>query len=331
VMTETILITGSTGFIGQRLVRSLTDEGSKVRIFLRRESPQGVLPDTLDVVRGSFADAESLALAVRGADRIIHLAGVTKALNESGYDEGNVMPVKNLLDAVTLHNPQLKHFLYVSSLTAGGPASEGVHGVTEADTAHPVSAYGRSKLKAEAVCMDYAARIPVTIVRPPAVYGPGDKDVLQVFKMLKKGILVSPMSVAKQRFSMIYVDDLVEGILITSRSERSAGKLFYITPSCSSSWDDVIAAAKPQLGFKRLLAISLPQPLLFFVGMMAGSMAAFLGKPSLINRDKVNELVQHYWVCSPVFAQQELGFTARTTLANGVAATIRWYREKGWL
>ncbi len=331
VMTEAILITGSTGFIGQRLVRTLINDGCKVRVFLRRESQQGVLHETIDVVRGSFTEAESLAQAVRGVDRIIHLAGVTKSLTEGGYDEGNVMPVKNILEAVTLHNPQLKRFLYVSSLTAGGPASEGVNGVTEQETAHPVSAYGRSKLKAEAVCMEYAAHIPVTIVRPPAVYGPGDKDVLQVFQMLAKGLLVSPVDVEKQRFSMIYVDDLVAGVLIASRSDCSVGKLFYITSLCSSSWDDVIEAAKPQLGFKNLLTIALPRSLLFFVGIVSGAVAGFLGKPALINRDKVNELVQHYWVCSPVLAQQKLGFTARTTLADGVAATIAWYREKGWL
>jgi len=330
-MSETILVTGSTGFIGVRLLQYLTGERAKVRIFLRCESEVAALPDAVEFVRGSFSDPESLARAVRGVDRIIHLAGVTKAVDESGYDAGNVMPVKNLFAAIMKDNPELKRFIYISSLTAGGPASEGIRGVKESDTPHPVSAYGRSKLRAEMVCREHAAHIPVTIVRPPAVYGPGDKDVLQVFLMLARGVLVLPGSAAKQRFSMIYVDDLVEGIMMAARSVQAVGRIYYITSSCSLSWDDVIAAAKPVLGFSKLHKVSLPQPFVFFLGTVIGAAGSLWGKPALISRDKANELVQNYWVCSPEQAWQDFGFTARTTLADGVAKTIDWYRRKGWL
>jgi len=330
-MSETILVTGSTGFIGARLLQYLAGEGVKVRVFLRFESKVGAMPDAVDVVRGSFSDPESLARAVSGVDRIVHLAGVTKALDESGYDAGNVIPVKNLFAAIMKHNPDLKRFIYISSLTAGGPASEGIRGVKESDPPHPVSAYGRSKLRAEILCQEHAVHIPVTIVRPPAVYGPGDKDVLQVFLMLSRGVLVLPGSAAKQRFSMIYVDDLVEGIMMAARSVLAIGRTYYITSSCSLSWDDVIAAAKPVLGFSKLYKVSLPQPVVFFVGAVIGAAGSLWGKPALISRDKAIELVQNYWVCSPEQAWQDFGFTARTTLADGVAKTIDWYRRKGWL
>jgi nucleoside-diphosphate-sugar epimerase len=330
-MSETILVTGSTGFIGVRLLQYLTGERVKVRIFLRFESEVGVLPDAVEVVRGSFSDPESLARAVRGVDRIVHLAGVTKAVDEAGYDAGNVMPVKNLFAAIMKHNPVLKRFIYISSLTAGGPASEGIRGVRESDAPHPVSAYGRSKLRAEIVCQEHAAHIPVTIVRPPAVYGPGDKDVLQVFLMLARGVLVLPGSAAKQRFSMIYVDDLVEGIMMAARSLQAVGRIYYITSPGSLSWDDVIAAAKPVLGFSKLYKLSLPQPFVFFLGTVIGAAGSLLGKPALISRDKAYELVQNYWVCSPELAGRDLGFAARTTLADGIAKTIEWYQRKGWL
>ena len=328
---ETILVTGSTGFIGVRLLQYLAGEGVNVRVFLRFESEVGALPDAVEVVRGSFSDPESLARAVRGVDRIVHLAGVTKALDESGYDAGNVMPVKNLFAAVMKHNPDLKRFIYISSLTAGGPASEGTRGVKESDTPHPVSAYGRSKLRAEMVCREYAAYTPVTIVRPPAVYGPGDKDVLQVFLMLARGVLLLPGNVAKQRFSMIYVDDLVEGIMMAARSLQAVGRTYYITSPCSLSWDDVIAAAKPVLGFSKLYKLSLPQPFVFLMGTVIGAAASLWGKPALISRDKAHELVENYWVCSPELAWQDFGFAARTTFADGVAKTIEWYRQKKWL
>ncbi len=330
-MSETILVTGSSGFIGARLLKHLADEGEKVRVFLRPESKGDSFPEGVEVVRGSFCDLEALGRAVHGVDRIVHLAGVTKALDEAGYDAGNVMPVQNLLLAVNSYNPGLKRFLLVSSLTVAGPASEGICGVRESDIPMPVSAYGRSKLRAETLCMESSSRIPVTIVRPPAVYGPGDRDVLQVFQMLDKGLLVSPGSAARQRFSMIYVDDLVRGMMMAARSELSAGRTYYITSPRSWSWDDLVAAVQPVLGFKHVHTLSLPKPLVFFAGMVVGMAASLRGIPLLINRDKANELVQDFWVCSSEQAEIDLGFTAATSLGEGVEKTIAWYRRNGWL
>ncbi len=330
-MSEIILVTGSSGFIGAQVLRHLAREGERVRVFLRPESLGGAVAEGVEVVRGSFGDREALGRAVRGVDRIVHLAGVTKAFDEAGYDAGNVMPLKNLLEAVREHNSSLKRFLFVSSLTVAGPALEGIVGVNERDTPAPVSAYGRSKLRAEALCMEFAADIPVTIVRPPAVYGPGDRDVLQVFQMFAKGVLLSAGSQARQRFSMIYVDDLVDGMMMAARSEAAAGGIYYITSPRSSSWDELIAAAQPVLGFTKIHKLSLPKPLLFFVATLIGAAGSLRGVPALINRDKANELVQDYWVCSPRQAEIDFGFRAGTTLAEGVAKTIAWYRQQGWL
>ncbi len=330
-MGETILVTGSTGFIGARLLKLLAGEGTSVRVFLRPESAAGTMPAATVAVRGSFGDPEALRRAVEGVDRIVHLAGVTKAVGEAGFEEGNVMPVRNLLAAVKEHNPGLKRFVFVSSLAAAGPATEGVHGVRESDEPRPVSAYGRSKLRAEALCMEASASVPVTVVRPPAVYGPGDRDVLQVFLMLSRGVLVSAGNPRKQRFSMIHVDDLVRGIMAAARSERSAGRIYYITSSQAWSWEEVIAAARPVLGFRKLRRITLPNSLVFLLGAAAGAAASFSGKPGLLNRDKAGELVQDYWVCSPEAAARDFGFTAATPLGEGVAKTIAWYRREGWM
>ena len=314
-MPETILVTGSTGFIGLRMLDYLAKQGNIIRVFLRPESVVGTLPEGVEVVRGSFSDLEALACAVRGVDRIVHLAGLTKAVDEAGYNAGNVTPVENLLDAISEHNKTLKRFLFVSSLTAAGPASEGLCGVRESDFPNPVSAYGRSKLRAETLCMERSTDIPITIVRPPAVYGPGDRDVLQVFQMLAKGVLVTAGSAAKQRFSMIYIDDLVSGIMMAARADKSVGRIYYITV----------------IGFKKLLKVSLPKPLVYLVGLVIGSAGMLSGKPSLINRDKANELVQDYWVCSPEQAELDFGFNAGTSLDEGVAKTISWYYRQGWM
>ncbi|NTV03235.1 MAG: NAD-dependent epimerase/dehydratase family protein [Chlorobiaceae bacterium] len=331
-MSETVLVTGSTGFIGSRVVEALVRHEVPVRVLLRPESAaSGRSPAGVEVCRAAYGDPEAVGRAVEGVGRIIHLAGVTRAIDEAGFMAGNVAPVENLLRAVRERNPGLERFLLVSSLAAAGPALSATPGVRERDRPSPVSAYGRSKLLGEEAAMRFAKEVPVTIVRPPAVYGPGDRDILEVFRMMRRGVLVSAGSGGRQRFSMVHVDDLVEGMLAALRSDAAVGQAYFITSPFPYGWDEVVEAARPELGFGRLLRIGLPTPLVFGLGTLLGAASGLTGKPALINRDKANELTQDFWTCSPEKAARDLGFTARTPLGEGVASTLRWYKEKGWL
>jgi len=333
-MDGVILVTGSTGFIGSRMVEALAGQGRRVRVLLRPESRAASSArhrEGVEEARAAYSDPEALGRAVSGVAAIIHLAGVTKAVDEAGFAEGNVTPVENLLEAVKRCNPRLNRFLLVSSLAAIGPASSASPGVRESDRPHPVSAYGRSKLLGEEAARRHAGSVPLTIVRPPAVYGPGDRDILEVFAMMKKGYLFSAGSGKRQRFSMIHVDELIGGIVLALDSERASGEDYFITSPRGYSWDEVIEAARPVLGFRRLVRIDLPKPLVFGLGAVLGAVACLTGRPALINSDKANELVQDYWVCSPEKAEQELGFRASIPLSEGVVGTLRWYRQQGWL
>lgn len=330
-MQETVLVTGSSGFIGQRLLHHLIDEEYHVTVLLRPESPDVALPEGCNIYRSSFHDHQALAQAVHNSTYIIHLAGITKARNEDEFDAGNVMPVQNLLAAIRHADIPLKRFVYVSSLAAAGPASEGIIGVTESDAPSPVSAYGRSKLRAETSCHAQARHLPITIVRPPAVYGPGDKDVLQILQMIAKGIFIGTGNPQKQRFSLIYVDDLVKGIIQAMRSEKTVNRTYYLTSPTSYGWNELIALAQPLLRAKKLWRLTVPMPLLVAIAGFMEAIGEIVGKIPLINRDKVNELVQHYWVCSGKNAESDFGFVATTPLQEGLASTIAWYRNKGWL
>ena len=333
-MDGVILVTGSTGFIGSRMVDALVAQGRRVRVLLRPESRAGSSSSQragVEASRAAYGDAEALGRAVSGVAAIIHLAGVTKAVDEAGFAQGNVTPVENLLEAVKRHNPGLSRFLLVSSLAAIGPAASASPGVRESDKPHPVSAYGRSKLLGEEAARRHAGSVPLTIVRPPAVYGPGDRDILEVFAMMKKGYLLSAGSGKRQRFSMIHVDELIRGIVLALDSEKAAGEDYFITSPRGYAWDEVVEAARPVLGFQRLVRIDLPKPLVFGLGAVLGAVARLTGRPALINSDKANELVQDYWVCSPEKAERELGFRASVPLGEGVAETLRWYSREGWL
>ena len=119
--------------------------------------------------------------------------------------------------------------------------------------------------------------------------------------------------------------------MMAARSDKAVGRVYYITSPSSCFWEELVAVSQPALGFKKLYRVSLPKPFVYLLSMVIGSSGLLSGKPPLLNRDKANELVQDYWVCSPERAMLDIGFTAGTTLAEGVAKTICWYRRKGWL
>lgn len=331
-MGQNILVTGATGFIGAVLVDNLKNRDDTVRILLRPESDAGRAASMqVDIIRGRYDDPASLQKAVQGIDTIIHLAGVTKAVHEKEYYEGNVLPVKNLLQAVSEANPGLHRFVFVSSLAAAGPAGNPDPGAEEKDVPKPVSSYGKSKLEAEHVCLSFQNELPVTIVRPPAVYGPGDKDVLQFLRLLKKGLILAAGDAGIQRLSLVHVDDLVRGIVMTAESPAAVGETFFITSPKGYSWDELSVVAAGVLGIGNVRKISLPKQLMRLFGFVAGLAGSITGRPGFLNPDKVNEMVQDYWVCSPEKAERLLGFTASVSLEEGMRSTIGWYKEQGWL
>ncbi|MEC9486514.1 MAG: NAD-dependent epimerase/dehydratase family protein [Prosthecochloris sp.] len=331
-MDKTVLVTGATGFIGSVLVSSLQRKGYRVRIFLRPESDSRKAEALgAEAVAGRYDDADALRRAVEGVSMVFHLAGVTKSLDEQGFAAGNVMPVRNLLELMAHHGGAVERFLLVSSLAAVGPARSADPGVRESDPPRPVSAYGRSKLEAEKVCMEWSDRLPVTVVRPPAVYGPGDRDVLQFFASLQKRLMLAAGDGRSQRFSLIHVHDLVEGMVGAAISPAAEGQTYFVTSPRGYSWDEVAHAALGELGVERYLKVPLPKPVIHALAAVAGAAGRLTGKPALLNPDKASEMVQDYWVCSPEKARRDFGFDATTSLEEGVRSTIRWYKDAGWL
>ena len=332
IMGYTILVTGATGFIGTVTVDYLKKKGYEVRVLIRPESNADTVSSMqVDVVHARYDDPVSLRKAVEGTDIIVHLAGVTKSATEKGFYEGNVLPVSNLLGVTMEVNPSLKRFVLVSSLAAAGPADNPDPGASEDDVPKPVSIYGRSKREAEKICLSYKERLPVTVIRPPAVYGPGDRDVLQFLVMLKRGLVLGTGDVRKQLLSLVHVDDLVRGIVMAGESPDGIGETYYITSPRGYSWDELSSVAARELGVKNIRMVALPKLLLRFFGYVAGSISLLTGRPGFLNPDKVNEMIQDYWVCSPLKAERQLGFTASIPLEEGMSSTIAWYREKGWL
>jgi len=323
------LVTGATGFIGSHLVDLLLEQKYAVRVLLRKTSDTAWLQGLpLEFVYGDLFDRDALAQAVTGVDYVFHSAGVTKAKTPGEYYRGNTHGVVNVLDAVSRHNPGLKRFVQISSQTAAGP-SPGITPVTEEVTPHPITNYGKSKLKAEKACEEQRGKIPITIVRPPAVYGPRDKDIYEFFKTLSKGL--QPMVGMKEKFvSLIHVRDLVRGFVMAAGSPKAAGQTYFISSSKVYGWKEIGEVSRGIIG-KSAVRLRIPEAGVFTIAAFAEFFGLFSKKPVLINFEKARDMVQDYWTCDSSKAQRDFGFTQQIPLEAGIRNTVEWYRAQGWL
>ena len=318
-----ILVTGGTGFIGTHLLEHLATKGDEVRALVRRTRVARVLPAGVQAVHGDLASGAGLDDALRGVDAVIHLAGVTKALHPDDYYTGNVRATEQLTHAMAGRGIRLLH---VSSMAAIGP-SDGLIPVSEDAQPHPLTHYGKSKLDAERVVRDLAP--DAVIVRPPVVYGPRDTDVFQLLKSISKG-LVLEIAGGERWFSAIYVKDLVAGLLTALRTPAAAGRSYFLAHAKPVSWQELGGAAA-RIMAKTPRVVTVPLPVAHAVGACAEVWARLTGKPGIISREKVAEARCMAWICDTSRAEREMGFVAPTGLESGLAETLAWYKEAGWL
>ncbi|MDI6743940.1 MAG: NAD-dependent epimerase/dehydratase family protein [Thermodesulfovibrionales bacterium] len=318
------LVTGATGFIGSHLVEELLKRGHNVTCLVRKTSNlQWIDGLNVRVIYGDCAIKESLLNTVADFDYIFHLAGLTKAVNEKDFFSVNALGTENLVSDVIEKNPDIKRFVYLSSLAAAGP-SHNSSPLKETDEPNPVSAYGRSKLEGERIVMRHKNTIPVTIIRPPAVYGPRDKDIYILFKLLKKGI---SLCWGKCYYSLLYVDDLVKGTMLSAESKTAEGEIFYLSDGRIYSNEEITEAIASTLGSKpvRLRIPRSLMPMLASIGQKLGNQS------NIINKDKIRELQQSYWTCDSTKSRNELGFIPNVGIKEGVKWTADWYRIHQWL
>ncbi len=317
------LVTGAAGFIGSHLVEALIKRGYEVTCIARETSDRRWI-EHLDIgyITCDLADIDSRSWKIKGFDYVFHLAGVTKALSEKDYFLANAVNTGKLVEAAARDNQKMRRFLYLSSLAAIGP-SRGSTPVREDSTPAPVSAYGRSKLEGEKAVRAFEDRIPITIVRPPAVYGPRDTDFFLMFKMIKKGIF--PYW-GKCYYSLLYVDDLVQGIIASAEKQEAEGRTFFLTDETVYTNEEIAGEICSALG-SRALKIRMPRSFL--------SLLAFFGqkidKKGIINTDRIRDFQYSRWTCDGGKARNELGFKSITTLREGIKWTADWYKIHRWI
>jgi nucleoside-diphosphate-sugar epimerase len=323
------LVTGATGFIGSHLVEAFLQRGDQVRCLVRKTSDLKWLKDLpIERTQGDCNDKRSLAEAVKGVDQVFHLAGVTKAVQEKTYFEVNALGTENLIHACLQHNPHLKKFIYLSSQAAAGPCQNGDK-KKESDRCEPVSLYGQSKRMGEDFALAHADELPLLILRPSAVYGPRDKDIYTFFKLLSKKIKPC-LSGEEQHVSLCYVQDIVKAILLASETKESGGEIFFLSDGQSYRWEEVGDIFAEAMGITPI-CIRVPEWMILGIASISEYFSKISGKPALLNKGKVEEMVQKNWVCDITKAKEVLGFQPNVPLMEGARLTFEWYKRENWL
>lgn len=323
------LITGGNGFVGSHLAERLSELGCDLYLVLRQTSKTDNITDLrYTPVFGDLRDTEFLKDAVSRVDYIFHSAGLVKAPSSQAFMEVNAGATANLVKLAAEHGKNLKRFVYISTQAAAGPCSDKTPR-TESDPPNPVSDYGRSKLAGEQAVLDAKDRLPVTIIRPPAVFGQRDTEVLTFFKMAKTGLLLK--FGGKENFvSIVYVKDLVEGIIRAAFSDKAIGETFFVnTLDEISQWQAQYMMAEVMKVDIRPLRI--PLWLLRFVAPLAEKFERSQGSSPTISVDKVHELSCQYWLSSSQKARELLDFAPLTSIEDSLRETYNWYQEKRWL
>lgn len=323
------MVTGGTGFIGSHLTEALIKQNVQVRCLLRRTSDVKWLKGLpIEIAYGDCNDKTSLAEAVKSMDWVFHLAGVTKAVKESTYFEVNASGTENLIRACIENNPHLQKFVYLSSQAASGPCLNG-RKKRETDLCQPVSPYGKSKRRGEEMAMAYSHKLPLFILRPSAVYGPRDRDIYTFFKLLSKRIKPC-LSVKDQHISLCYVQDIVQAILLVTKVKASSGDIFFLSDGNDYRFQDVgdIFAQAMEV---TPVCIRVPEWVILGIASLSESFSRLTKKPPLLNKGKVEEMIQKNWVCDITKAKTLLGFEPRVSLLDGAKLTFEWYKKENWL
>jgi nucleoside-diphosphate-sugar epimerase len=327
------------------LAQTLAARGDEVTCLVRKTSALASLQALkFRLVQGDVSDRPSLDAAIAGQEVVYHLAGRLRALHVEQLFDVNQQGTRNVVQSCAAQ-PSPPVLLAVSSLAAVGPSSD-QQPRSETDPPAPVSNYGRSKRAGEQALEEFAAQVPITIVRPSIVFGEADPSMLEVFSMVARfGIHLVPGLTAR-RFSLIHADDLVNLLLLAAQRGRrlKAGDAQmqclngqaapgYYFAACDEhpSYDELGGMIGAAVGRSRVLVLSMAKPSVWMVAGVRTAISRLCRRPWNFDLDKAREATAGSWICSSRVAAEELGFSPAATLAQRLRQTALWYRREGWL
>lgn len=308
-MSRTIALTGATGFIGSTLACRLEDAGWQLRVLVRSRSARVRLAGiAVQWIEGNLEDIESLCRLVRGAYAVVHCAGAVRGASHADFNRVNVAGVARLVQAAIKEYP-LPRFLLISSLAAREPH---------------LSPYAASKRQGEEVLVAGAGEMSWAALRPAAVYGPGDRELLPLFRWMRRGI-APVLGPERARFSLLYVDDLAEAVLRWLDCRKCEPSTFelYDGHAGGYTWDDVVGTAACLRG-RPVVRLHVPLLILELLAGLNLMAARVVGYVPMLTPGKVCELRHPNWVCDNTRFFRETGWTPTVSLEQGLRRTLSW-------
>ncbi|WP_374383598.1 NAD-dependent epimerase/dehydratase family protein [Dongia sp.] len=315
-MTGLVALTGATGFVGSAIARQLSAAGWRVRALVRRMPSSALLAGhSLEIVLGDLDNRESLGHLLQGCDAIVHGAGLVRALKPLDFFKVNEGGTQQILEAAAEHAPRAR-FLQVSSLAAREPQ---------------LSAYAGSKHAAEQKVAALAGERPWIALRPPAVYGPGDVELLPLFQAAKLGLIAYPAA-AGARVSTIHVDDLATGVATILAASDWSTRIVEIDDEHprGHDWPEILTALGTAFG-RRPTSVRLPRSAMTPIAAVVGLISQLRKQPQVLSAEKVAELYHPNWVAAGPRLSELVRWEPLFSLEKGFADTARWYRSRSLL
>jgi len=326
-MKKKLLITGASGFLGYHLIEAALLQGYEVYAGVRGSSNTAHLDtNRITIVSLDMSNIAALQSVLRqyGIGYIIHAAALTRAKTPEIYNFSNAILTRNLATAAL--EAGIQKFVFISSLASIGPSQDG-RPVTEDITPHPLTWYGKSKQLAEEYLRALRG-LPFIVLRPTAVYGPREKDLLLLVKSVVRGIEVY-IGRSPQKLSFVYVKD-VASVAMTCLASTINGEFYNLSDGRAYNQYSFADAAKKAIG-KKTLRLHLPLSLIKKVAAGMDLLYSRSSKTPVLNEDKVKELTATDWSCSIEKIQQQQGFRPAYDLESGMAETVAWYRKQQWI
>ncbi|MER3330148.1 MAG: NAD(P)-dependent oxidoreductase [Candidatus Kapaibacterium sp.] len=326
-----VLVTGATGFIGSHIADQMKEKGANVVCIVRKSSNlRWVENKGFELVEASLSDLDALKEVVKDVDIIYHSAGLTAAKSMDDFVRANLTGTKNLFEAAKYSAPNLQRFLHVSSQTAVGPSKSLEDISTEKQLYNPLTSYGKSKKMAEDYLNASQDILPITIVRPPAVYGPRDTATLPMFQAAQKGI-GTLIGFDDKYVSLVSSMDLSRGIIEAALSNNSVGESYFIASEMYYNWTEIINTMGAAAGRDKILKLRIPHSIVKVMGHVNGMIGKISGKPPVFDSEKSIDFIQKYWTCSVEKAKNDFGYEQKFSLEEGFNITFEWYKSNGWI